>query len=172
MVLFSNHSDDWMKANGFTDEEGEKREEKKRLQWGGATIADLELPVAVTVAKTTACKEAVEIMQSRGFDQLPVTGADGKLVGMVTLGHVLSKIACGRAGADDNVGKLMWSFKNSQGGPDGEYEEITRETLLENLSGFFEKNSAAVITEDGSVRHVATQVDLLAYLMKHQIKTE
>jgi hypothetical protein len=50
--------------------------------------------------------------------------------------------------------------------------KITKDTLLENLSGFFEKNSAAVITCDGSVKHVATQVDLLGYLMKHQIKTE
>jgi cystathionine beta-synthase len=117
-----------MKANGFTDEEGEKREEKKRLQWGGATIANLKLPVAVTVPKTMACKEAVEIMQSRGFDQLPVTGTGDKLVGMVTLGHVLSKIASGRASASDPVVKLMWSFKNTQGGPDSEYEEITKGT--------------------------------------------
>lgn len=165
-------SDDWMKANGFTDEVVEKREEKKRLQWGGATIATLDLPVAVSVSKSLACKEAVEIMQAKGFDQLPVTGADDKLVGMLTLGHALSKIASGRASAADTVGSVMWKFTNGQGGSEVDYVEITSATLLEGLSGFFETNSAAVVTSEGSVKHVATKVDLLAYLMKHQIKIE
>jgi len=37
--------------------------------------------------------------------------------------------------------------------------------------GFFEKNSAAVVTgEDGVVMHVCTKIDLVAYLMKHHNK--
>ncbi|KAL3897873.1 MAG: hypothetical protein SGCHY_003127, partial [Lobulomycetales sp.] len=148
------------------------REEEARLQWGGAKICDLDLPKAVTVPKSgTLLKDAVEIMQSQGFDQLPVTTSAGKLVGMLTLGDVMSKVSSGRASMTDPVTKVMWSFikkGSTTGNKDDDYVEITTDTLLENLSGFFEKNSCAVVTsKDGDVVHVVTKVDLLAYLMKH-----
>lgn len=41
-----------MKEHGFTDEVTQKAEEKKRLNWGGATIKDLNLLGAVTVPHT------------------------------------------------------------------------------------------------------------------------
>ena len=44
-------SDDWMRENGFTDDYTEKIEEEKRLQWHGATIKDLGLPLAVTITQ-------------------------------------------------------------------------------------------------------------------------
>jgi len=164
-------NDGWMKANGFTDEEGRKLEESKRLRWGGATIGRLELPVAVTVPSNISCTEAVQIMRTRAFDQLPVTSpTTKKLVGLVTLGHVLSKIASGSAGPTDNVGKVMFHF-HLEKRDKNLYEEITSDTPLESLNGFFEKNSAAVVTgEDGVVMHVCTKIDLVAYLMKHHNK--
>jgi cystathionine beta-synthase len=51
------------------------------------------------------------------------------------------------------------------------FTEITDDTLLEDLTGFFEKNSAGVVTERGGskVKAVVTKVDLVSYLVKKSI---
>ncbi|KAI9207190.1 tryptophan synthase beta subunit-like PLP-dependent enzyme [Polychytrium aggregatum] len=172
-------SDEWMKENGFTDAATEKAEADKKLQWGGAKIKDLGLQKAITVPESTTNKQAVDIMQSNGFDQLPVVSSSNskKLVGLVTLGNVLAKIASGRSSLDSSVSETLFSFFNQSGASSSskshKYIEITPETPLESLSHFFEKHSSAVVTEqtgasgDFEVRHVVTKVDLLAYLVKH-----
>ncbi|KAJ3228154.1 hypothetical protein HK099_006034 [Clydaea vesicula] len=169
MTKFLN--DNWMKEAGFTDDASELAAERKRSQWGGAKISDLNLPNAITVPTTTTCRDAVEIMQSKGFDQLPVTDySTKKLVGLLTLGHCLSKFASGRATPNDFVSRVMFHFgidksplkKNKT----EKFVEITVDTPLESLSSFFEKHSNAVVTEGELVKHVVTKVDLLNWLMK------
>lgn len=48
--LYLFKSDEWMKKNGFTDEIITKEEDERKMQFQGATIKDLDLPVAVTVS--------------------------------------------------------------------------------------------------------------------------
>lgn len=87
-------NDDWMKNNHFTDAQTEKEETDRISQWGGARIKDLNLPEALTVPEDTICKDAIALMESNGFDQLPVTAKGStKLVGLVTLGNVLAQVA-------------------------------------------------------------------------------
>ena len=50
-------------------------------------------------------------MREKGFDQLPVLAPQGrKLVGLVTLGNLLSWISQGRASAQSPVSDVMFSF--------------------------------------------------------------
>lgn len=51
-------------------------------------------------------------MRDKGFDQLPVASATQttKLVGLVTLGNLLSYISSGRAEPHDPVSKVMFDF--------------------------------------------------------------
>ena len=51
-------------------------------------------------------------MREKGFDQLPVLASSGKkrLVGLVTLGNLLSRISHGRATGSNPVGDVMFSF--------------------------------------------------------------
>ena len=50
-------------------------------------------------------------MRDKGFDQLPVLAAKSrKLVGLVTLGNLLSWISQGRASAQSSVSEVMFSF--------------------------------------------------------------
>ena len=50
-------------------------------------------------------------MRDKGFDQLPVLAATSrKLVGLVTLGNLLSWISKGRASAQSPVSEVMFSF--------------------------------------------------------------
>jgi cystathionine beta-synthase len=134
-------------------------------------------------------------MREKGFDQLPVSvySSSGKarLVGLVTLGNLLSYIAAGRANPKSKVEDVMFDFrklnevikdlgrldldgdhtKEGKGKKSRrEFVEITKDTSLSDLNKFFEWNSAAVVTEriDDEPRAVAvvTKVDLLTWMVR------
>ena len=130
-------------------------------------------------------------VRDKGFDQLPVYSSTDRLVGLVTLGNLLSYISSGRASPNDPVKKVMFDFtalhevvtdptdisslslddsgKESKG-KRRKFVEITKDTPLSALSKFFEWNSAAVVTEhkDGALKAVGvvTKVDLLGWVVK------
>lgn len=132
-------------------------------------------------------------MRDRGFDQLPVLAPSGrKLVGLVTLGNVLSRLTHGRASGQSPVSEVMFDFskipevvtdpRDLSKGIDSlkpqarsrGFIEITMDTPLSVLNRFFEWNSAAVVTErdaNGAMKPLAvvTKVDLLTWML-HQSK--
>lgn len=175
--------------------------QKPKDAFAGATVRTLRLKPITTVVSTTPCAEAIETMREKGFDQLPVKSAStspgaSRLVGLVTLGNLLSYLGSGRAGPTTPVKDVMFDFskisdvvvdlkdmdiavdqkrKRKQRRPK-QFVEITRDTPLSALSRFFEWNSAAVVTEKdeaGEMKPVAvvTKVDLLSWLVKQQKAT-
>ncbi|KAF9327543.1 hypothetical protein BG006_009172 [Podila minutissima] len=163
MTKFLN--DGWMQTNGFTDLAMVTEQETKKHQWGGALVSDLHLKAAVTVTNSSSCREAIVLMERNGFDQLPVVSfKNGRLVGLVTLGNLLSRIASGRVPVDGPVSDVMFKFQKSG----AHFTEITDETPLSDLAAFFEKNSAGIVTEKGGskVKAVITKVDLVSFLVK------
>jgi cystathionine beta-synthase len=150
----------------------------KRDPYSGATLRSLRLKPVTSVLADSPCSEAVETMREKGFDQLPVLApSGGKLVGLVTLGNLLSWISRGRATGKSAVSEVMFDFssipevvtdpkdisalsKAAQGiteangdgkqrKPHRKFVEITMDTPIAALSKFFEWNSAAVVTEKG-----------------------
>ncbi|KAL9058919.1 MAG: hypothetical protein Q9162_001475 [Coniocarpon cinnabarinum] len=159
----------------------------------GATVKTLRLKPISTVTDLTPCAEAVEVMRDKGFDQLPVKASSSskRLVGLLTLGNLLSYLSSGRTSPTTPVSEVMFDFRKinevigdprdislahaashtgSKAKRRKEFVEITMDTPLSALSRFFEWNSAAVVTE----RHreeltpvaVVTKVDLLSWLVK------
>ncbi|CAO3591710.1 unnamed protein product [Absidia cylindrospora] len=168
MTKFLN--DDWMRSKGFTDEkfEAQSFEKKAEAEFDGAVVRNLGLTQAVSVDGETTCREAIEMMEQNGFDQLPVTaGPHQRLRGLVTMGNILSRISSGKAKPSSSVSQVMFKFVNGT----KHFEEITVETPLDKLTRFFETNSSALVTEKSGdvlkVKHVVTKVDLLSYLVKH-----
>jgi cystathionine beta-synthase len=161
-------NDDWMVANKFIDSNIEEKRKEDAQQYGNATIKDLNLPDAVSVKGDQTCKDVLSILQKGGFDQVPVTDAKGKMVGLVTTGNLLSKVSQGRAKPTDPVTEVMYKFNTKR-----QFQEITQETKLADLSKFFEKNHAAFVTvREGEaepvVKKVVTKVDLLNFLFNKQ----
>lgn len=143
--------------------------------YGKATIRDLRLKPVTSISATSPCGEAIETMRDKGFDQLPVSSGPSRLVGLVTLGNLLSYLSSGRASADSPVSDVMFDFtkmsevvtnphlidiktpeekrekrttSESESHPKRKgFVEITRDTKLAALSSFFEWNSAAIVTE-------------------------
>ncbi|KAJ2159544.1 cystathionine beta-synthase [Coemansia sp. RSA 552] len=170
MTRFLN--DEWMKKHGFLDSEEETRKQNERdAQWNGARVKDLNLKRAVVIEMRTPVLEAVELMKSNGFDQLPVITSRGILRGIVTLGNVLSLVSTGRVTSSAKVSDVMFRFQTSSS---RKFREITPDTPLAELDHFFENNIAGIVTERLSIDadrvaftpvHVVTAVDLLTYLM-------
>ncbi|KAI9883291.1 MAG: hypothetical protein M1823_004934 [Watsoniomyces obsoletus] len=77
----------------------------------GATVRSLRLKPVTSVLENSPCAQAVETMREKGFDQLPVLAAHGgRLVGLVTLGNLLSYISRGRATGESLVSEVMFDF--------------------------------------------------------------
>jgi cystathionine beta-synthase len=151
----------------------------------GAKVSALRLKPVTTVRTNFACGAAIEIMRDKGFDQLPVLAPSGrKLVGLITLGNVLSRLTHGRATGESPVSEVMFDFSKipeivtdprdlgvkqngHANGPTNtlrpqiksrHFVEITMDTPLSVLNRFFEWNSAAVVTErddSGAMKPVA-----------------
>ncbi|KAJ3133415.1 hypothetical protein HK100_004409 [Physocladia obscura] len=160
-------NDGWMVENGFTDEVTKKVEADKKLQYDGATIKDLNLPAAVSVPDNISNAEAIKIMEDRGFDQLPVTdNTNNRLIGMITIGDALAKIASRRTTLQAPVSSAMTKFAKTK----AKFTDITYSTKLDSLETFFSKSYFGVVTEnvggERQVRHVVTKVDLLNFLVK------
>ncbi|KAF2278607.1 cystathionine beta-synthase [Westerdykella ornata] len=193
--------DDWLAANDllpptsdFTAENSPATRTRSTSTnddpFRGATISSLRLKPVTTVSATSPCTEAIETMREKGFDQLPVSsytsGGKPRLVGLVTLGNLLSYMSSGRAGPKSKVEEVMFDFRKlhevvtdfgrldlgaSAKKGRREFVEITKDTSLRDLNRFFEWNSAAVVTErgpEGELRAsaVVTKVDLLTWLVK------
>ena len=78
----------------------------------GATVGSLRLKHVTSVLMDSHCSSAIETKLEKGFDQLPVLAPNGgRLVGLVTLGNLLSYISQGRAQGDSPVSEVMFDFR-------------------------------------------------------------
>ncbi|KAI1439923.1 cystathionine beta-synthase [Annulohypoxylon stygium] len=186
--------DDWLAANDLlpTTDAGAKEAaangKKSQDPYAGATVRSLRLKPVISVIASSPCSEAIETMRDKGFDQLPVlASAGGKLVGLVTLGNLLSYVSRGRASGHSPVKDVMFDFskidevvtdpREGKGSKGRKFVEITLDTPIAELSKFFEWNSAAVVTEPSQLKAkalskpiaVVTKVDLLTWMVK-QVK--
>ncbi|KAF3063553.1 Cystathionine beta-synthase [Daldinia childiae] len=189
--------DDWLAANDLlppADSAAKEAvanvdsEKKSEDLYSGATVRSLRLKPVLSVLATSPCAEAIETMRDKGYDQLPVlASAGGKLVGLVTLGNLLSYVSRGRASGQSPVKDVMFDFskidevvtdpREGKGGKRRKFVEITLDTPITELSRFFEWNSAAVVIEPSQGKAkalskpvaVVTKVDLLTWMVK-QVK--
>lgn len=196
--------DDWLAANGLLSSppvEAVPTSPSLQTQglkdaFSGAKVNSLRLKPITTIRSDFPCESAIEIMRDRGFDQLPVLAPSGKkLVGLATLGNILSRLTHGRATGKSPVSDVMFDFSRipevvtdprdlgltAGGEPIGpetlkaqqkgrKFIEITTDTPLSVLNRFLEWNSAAIVTEtneQGTMRPVAvaTKVDLLTWML-------
>jgi cystathionine beta-synthase len=114
--------DDWLAANNLlpptpppepSSPVSLKRKDSitQRDTFSGATIRSLRLKPIQTIPSDSSCSSAIEVMREKSFDQLPVTSPKGqRLVGLVTLGNLLSRISHRRASSDSPVSEVMFDF--------------------------------------------------------------
>jgi len=144
MTKFIN--DQWMVENGFivpTDEEFETH---------GKLVRDMELNTCQSVSPFMTCADALEVMRSNHYDQLPVVDG-GSILGVVTIGNISAKLASRRVKKTDPVNSFMYKSTRI----------VTMDTPLSLLVNIFESNHF-VLVNTGQYIAVVTPVDLIKYL--------
>ncbi|KAI8885755.1 tryptophan synthase beta subunit-like PLP-dependent enzyme [Backusella circina FSU 941] len=164
-------SDDWMFENDLADDLMTKElEYLSQNRYRAASVEDLQLPAAVTIAPTATAAHALDLMLEREYSQLPVIKNDNKkLVGYISLASLQERLERGTCQFSDSIEQCMFSFKKNSGNME-KYHVITPDTSLADLAKFFEKNSFAVVTDINRkwCLGVATKYDLISFLHRRQ----
>ncbi|XP_063323336.1 cystathionine beta-synthase-like [Pelmatolapia mariae] len=157
-------SDKWMVQKGFLREEDLM---VKKPWWWNLKLQCLNMSAPLTVLPTVSCQKTIQILKDNGFDQAPVVDDTGLILGMVTLGNMLSSILAGKINLSDPVSKVLYK----------QFKQITLTDNLGKLSSILEIDHFALVVHeqiqyltDGShskkqmVFGVVTAVDLLNFV--------
>ncbi|OBA22864.1 cystathionine beta-synthase [Metschnikowia bicuspidata var. bicuspidata NRRL YB-4993] len=173
--------DEWMKTNGFKLEENNVVADKTDDFMNNRSIKDLVAgkPPVVTVTLADTVEKTFNLLQSNGFDQLPVLNESGKLLGLITLSQILKALSTKKVQMTNSIRSIFLDFSKladfeksfsitkKSGFTKRSYQTITLDTSLSLLNKFFETNSNAIITDkEMKPVQIVTKVDLLAYMAK------
>lgn len=166
-------SDKWMIQKGFMKEE----DLVKKPWWWNISVQELSLSAPLTVLPTVTCAKTIEILREKGFDQVPVVDESGVILGMVTLGNMLSSLLAGKVQPSDEVSKVIYKqFKQADNQASGG-NVINLKDNLGKLSHILEIDHFALVVHeqiqyhtDGSsskrqmVFGIVTAIDLLNFV--------
>ncbi|KAI1885328.1 hypothetical protein AGOR_G00219010 [Albula goreensis] len=157
-------SDKWMFQKGFLTEEDLM---VKKPWWWHRTLQVLNLSAPLTVLPTVTIKRTITILKEKAFDQAPVVDESGLILGMVTLGNMLSSVLAGKVRPGDQVSKVLYK----------QFKQVRLNDNLGKLSRILETDHFALVVHeqiqyltDGSpclkqmVFGVVTAIDLLNFV--------
>lgn len=140
-------NDDWMRENGFLEEEK-----------GLGTVADIiraHQHGIVTATSTARVRDVIDMLKSRGISQVPVVD-NGKLVGIVAEVDLLRHLVSGAGTLDSQIGSLI----------EGDYATVSPDTKIELLQNVLTDAKLAIVLEAGNVVGIVTKIDLIEFLAK------
>ncbi|XP_020611099.1 cystathionine beta-synthase-like [Orbicella faveolata] len=162
-------SDDWMEANGFLEKE--RNDDHNKFWWWTKKVSSLNLPTPLTVLPSVTCQQSIDIMDREGFDQLPVVNEAGLVIGMVTLGNIMSQMLTGRITPESPIANSV--YKN--------FKKVTLDSSLGRLSRILDHDHYAVVvhrqrlyTDKGKLDEkemifgIVTRIDLLNFITMNQ----
>lgn len=163
-------SDKWMTQKQFLkvdDLEGSKP------WWWNVKVSSLSLSAPLTVLPTVNCNQTIQLLREKGFDQVPIVSESGLVLGMVTLGNMLSSVLAGKVKPSDPVTKVIYK----------QFTQVHLDDNLGKLSRILETDHFALVVHeqiqyhnDGSsskkqmVFGVVTAIDLLNFLTRERVR--
>nr|XP_004654560.1 cystathionine beta-synthase isoform X2 [Jaculus jaculus] len=156
-------SDKWMLQKGFMEEDLSV----KRPWWWHLHIQELSLSVPLTLLPTVTCEHTIAILREKGFDQAPVVDESGAILGVVTLGNMLSSLLAGKVQPADQVRKVLYQ----------QFKPVRLTDTLGTLSRILEMDHFALVVREQIQYHsndkaseqqmvfgVVTAIDLLNFV--------
>ncbi|XP_025768852.1 cystathionine beta-synthase [Puma concolor] len=157
-------SDKWMMQKGFLKEDDFT---VTKPWWWHLRVQELSLSAPLTVLPTVTCEHTIEILREKGFDQVPVVDESGVILGMVTLGNMLSSLLAGKVQPSDQVRKVLYK----------QFKQIRLTDPLGKLSHILEMDHFALVVHEQIQYHsngkssqrqtvfgVVTAIDLLNFV--------
>lgn len=162
-------SDDWMEDNGFLEKE--RNDDHNKFWWWTKKVSSLNLLTPLTVLPSVTCQQSIDIMDREGFDQLPVVNEAGLVIGMVTLGNIMSQMLTERITPESPIANIV--YKN--------FKKVTLDSNLGRLSRILDHDHYAVVvhrqrlyTDKGKLDEkemifgIVTRIDLLNFITLNQ----
>src|SRR5262249_34753147 len=136
-------NDEWMRENGFLDEEKSLGTVRDIL--GGRTASSV-----VTASANARVREVIDTMKNHGISQVPVLD-NAKPRGMVEEVDLLRHLVQGHGTLDSSIAGLVES----------DYATVTPSTKVELLQGVLNDAKIAIVLDREAVVGVVTKIDLI-----------
>ncbi|ESO88456.1 hypothetical protein LOTGIDRAFT_219173 [Lottia gigantea] len=161
-------SDDWLSQRHFL--ELKKDVDPSKAWWWNLKVSALSLRAPLTVTPTVTVQETLDILNKEGFDQVPIMDDNGDVLGMVTIGNLMSQIVKHKVKRSDPVNKVMYK----------QFKQISLDTTLSQLSRLLDTDhyvlvvhqqrqytGPSVISKKQMIFGIATRIDLLNFITQH-----
>ncbi|KAM4887484.1 cystathionine beta-synthase isoform 2-T2 [Thomomys bottae] len=137
-------SDRWMLQKGFMEEE---ELSGTRPWWWHLRVQELSLSAPLTVLPSVTCEHTIAILREKGFDQAPVVSEAGAILGVVTLGNMLSSLLAGKVQPSDQVCKVLYK----------QFKPVRLTDTLGALSRVLETDHFALVVHEQIQYHSSAQ---------------
>ncbi len=144
-------NDEWMRENGFLDEEAGLGTIRELLENKGSEEV-------ITARADDRVRDVVSRMKAHGISQLPIMKG-GNLLGAVAEVDLLRYLVSGEHSLDSPVEPLVES----------DYATLTPETRIENVQGLLNTTRMAVVLDGAKIVGIVTKIDLIDYLARRAI---
>uniref|UniRef100_A0A6Q2YUV0 Cystathionine beta-synthase n=1 Tax=Esox lucius TaxID=8010 RepID=A0A6Q2YUV0_ESOLU len=144
-------SDKWMCDKGFLTPEDLMQ---SKPWWWNVTLQGLNLSAPLTVLPSVNIKKTINILKEKAFDQAPVVDESGMILGMVTLGNMLSSVLAGKVKASDPVSKVLYK----------QFKQVRLTDNLGKLSRILETDHFALVVHE-QIQYVAEGVPCLRQMV-------
>uniref|UniRef100_A0A8C9VCS3 Cystathionine beta-synthase n=1 Tax=Scleropages formosus TaxID=113540 RepID=A0A8C9VCS3_SCLFO len=141
-------SDKWMCDKGFLREEDIM---VSKPWWWNLKLQNLNLSAPLTVLPTVTCQKTIRILKEKAFDQAPVVDESGLILGMVTLGNMLSSVLAGKVKPSDPVSKVLYK----------QFKQIHLTDNLGKLSRILETDHFALVIHEQIQTHLVSPISFL-----------
>jgi cystathionine beta-synthase len=141
------YNDDWMSDNGYLDNSFDVQIKDVLEKLGKK--GDL-----ITINDTATIGEAINLMDNKGISQLPCLDNQGNVKGIVTEKRLLKPVMMGEFGKEDNI---SLAFAHN-------YKVVEQNDLLSNVADALLQKDIALITDNGKLVNILTDIDVLHYL--------
>lgn len=142
------YNDEWMRENGFLDDEP-----------GLGTVRDLlrnkGVDEVITARAEDRVRDVIARMKAHGISQLPIM-KEGRLLGAVAEVDMLRYLVSGEHSLDSPVEPLVES----------DYATVSLETRIENVQGLLNDARMAIALDEGKIVGIVTKIDLIDYLAR------
>ncbi|WP_127716524.1 pyridoxal-phosphate dependent enzyme [Halobacteriovorax sp. HLS] len=143
------YNDDWMSDNGYLDASFNVQIKD--------VLNDIGKKGSIfTINDTSTIGQAIDIMDTNGVSQLPVINSAQEIVGLVAEKNLVKPVLMGEFAKDDNISLASTS----------KFQIVDQNELLETVAEALLKKEVALITENGKLKDILTEIDVLQYFSK------
>ena len=143
-------NDDWMRQNGFLDED--------EASGYVAHILKRKPGRVITASKDSSVREAIKTLKENSISQLPILDEHGRHCGIVSELDLLNFLVRSEGRLDEPLRDLINS----------DYATVTPHTRIQLLRSIFNDAKVVLVTEGDRLLGLLSKIDLIDYLASQQ----